>query len=322
MSRPRRVKRRLKRVDRGAARTFWIVTGIIVFLLADVVLVAIAVAGTRSEPSTVPVDAPTFLTPTVPRTSSPTPTSTATPLSTVPASFLMVLNATTGWRATAGNCGSVDSVSAPVIESTDDAGVTWLVHSPGTLDARQVLNLSANTEGDATVVAKTGQQCAIENLGTFSSGAYWDSYPTRLADQNFIDTTSPSTLHLQGTTVEAPCATALQLDVVAGQPWVLCPDALFTQASTGEWSSLNTPGAGAFTMTASGALLALRDVTGCAGINISALSLPLSAATLTSLSCATTQSPSGAIALDAAGDSLWLIADGVTSVSADGGSSW
>jgi hypothetical protein len=328
MSRLRRENRRRRNRGPSSVRAFWVVSALIVFLAADVALVVFAFNGTQlTAPNTskgVSELSPQSVSPTnvgkTLGTMTPSASATpATPSAASPASFLKVLSATSGWRASAGNCG----FTTPVIESTVDGGITWVAHDPGTLDARQVLGLSAVSDDDATVVAATGRDCTLEDLGTTSAGAYWDSYPTRLANENFVDTTTPGTLQIGGATVTAPCQAPLQVQIASGQPWVLCPGELFSQSAvTGKWGSLSTPGAGSFTITTSGALVARRGVTGCAGITVSSLDAPLATAELTNVSCATSQPASGSIAIDAAGNSVWLVANGRTTVSANGGTSW
>jgi hypothetical protein len=304
----------------SGSRAPWVIAAVIAFVIADIVLVAFALSSTRaSTPTTVPETLPTIsITPRA--TATPTPAPAPTPATVNPASFLVATSPTTAWRATAGLCG----VSEPVIESTADAGVTWTPHSLGNQAVHEIVALSATTGDAATIVAKTGADCLVTALSTFTAGQFWQAYPERLVDQSFISPANAGVLQLQGSAMNAPCPVVLSLEVVSGRPAVLCSDAIsLRSATTTEWVTTSSVGAKAFTVNGSRVLVAATGVTGCAGIAIQSFTLPLTAAASPTLvGCAASASPTGPAALDETGQAVWLTAGGVTTISTDGGSTW
>jgi len=313
--------RQPRRRGSSGSRAPWVIAAVVAFVIADIALVAFALSTTRASTTTVPETLPTISsTPTSSVGPTPTPTPSSTPATASPASFLVATSATTGWRATAGLCG----VTEPIIESTTDAGITWTAHSAGELAVREVLSLSATTGQAATIVAKTGASCAVETIATFTGGQFWQAYPERLAEQSFINTTSPGVIQLQGSAVNAPCPAVLDLEVASGRPTVLCNGAVFQRsATTTEWLTSSTTGAQAFSVNASRILLAARGVPDCSGVAIQSVALPLTATTApVNVGCAASASSGGPYALDAIGDSVWLSAAGQTSISSDGGRTW
>lgn len=184
--------------------------------------------------------------------------------------------------------------------------------------------LSATTGQAATIVAKTGASCTVETIATFTAGQFWQAYPERLGEQSFINTTSPGVIQLQGSAINAPCPTVLDLEVASGRLVVLCNDAVFQRSpTTTEWVTSIATGAQAFSVNASRMLLATRGVPDCSGVAIQSIALPLTPTSSPVLvGCATSASSTGPFALDAIGESVWLSAAGQSSISSDGGFTW
>lgn len=318
----------------GGSRRVWALVGVIVFLLADVALVGIALAATRPVDHGTPAPAPSFSSdPSVstPAATSPAATSPATaspanapPATAVPGAeaaprFLSAVSASEAWRATPGSCPGPDAV----IERTTDAGVTWQALSTGKNAVHRVAAL-AGASVVTSVVGASGNDCAVGFFSTFTNGQFWAPYPGNLGGASYIDPRDHAIVHTPVGPVSAPCDTALQVVTARDAATaVLCAGSVFERTDHGSWASAQTPGVLALTTSDTGYTLAVAGVPGCPGVAIEALRSPLDAdARPTMIGCATAVATPQAVTLSQSGRTLWLWSGDTVWISSDGGATW
>jgi hypothetical protein len=306
---------------RGSRRA-WVVVGVILLLLVDLVLVALAVGATQPRMNGTAGPIPTFANGAA---STPSPTATATdpnpppPPSSAPIEaprFLSAVSATVAWRATPGSCTGADAV----IEHTADGGATWSAADTSTIGLRTVLYLSGGATS-ATIVGGIGDSCAPGFLGTFTSGRFWASFPERMSEASYVGPAGHA-LHYAAAIQPAPCPTPRQITRRAEVTAVACSDSLNERAGAASWRTIAVPGLLAFTSSESGYTAAVSGTEGCSGVAIVAFASPLqSGANPERVGCATAATPVG-VTLSRTAASLWLWSDGRTFVSPDSGATW
>lgn len=306
------------------------IIGVAVFLVVDVVVIALALAQNRApadESTSRPI--PTFIdTPATPATPAPGggagsgSSSTATPGAvddTLPASrFLAADNGTSAWRATQGSC----PTGPGVIERTTDGGETWVNVPAASLDLRQIFRFTSLGASSAAVVGTTGDDCALEAFRTFSSGTTWSANAAELAAATYIDPAEPTVVQTPAGPVTPPCPNPRQVVPGTATLTVLCTDQLLSQQSGGAWSSAQVPGALAATSTSDGLTVVSTGVQGCAGLSIATLPADLSGARLSTIGCLAAETSPPDVAISESMGSLWLWSNAASYVSPDGGATW
>jgi len=307
-------------------RRYWIYTGVIAFILVDVVLVVWALSVrtevTAAEPSR-PV--PTFTTDKT--TMTPTPAPVVSTVAVPSIRLLSALDADTAWRATTGECPA--AAAAP--ELTTDAGATWKgTDATGDVQvtALQSLHVVSNTLVELTGLAAA--DCAPQFVKSFVAGDDYASYPKELASRWYVDPAERSIVHTPDGDVAAPCSSVVALAPrtdVANEAAVLCDDTrvFITEDSAGSWSDpVQAPGAVNLAVTSVGYLVASVGLPECAGVQLVAMSARSSTATPTG--CVPVDAPKeampGNVAISEASGTVWLWAGTVLRRSSDGGVTW
>jgi hypothetical protein len=312
---------------------FAVFAGLAAFIALDVVLVAIAAHGVAAQPQQTPGPIPTFTSPATPfpeATPTATPTASAAPAASTSgaAPFLSAVSATEAWRVTPVACsgdGAAKATSAKV-ERTTDGGSTWKTVDLGSNAVDDVVSLSAGSSRDV-IVGGRGADCAVAASISYTNGQFWTSSPGDVASTAYLSP-SDGSVHLSSGKVAAPCSTPEHVIEGATQTVLLCSDGLEIRQPSGSWTSLGLSGLVAIDPMAGEFTVARTGVSGCSGLDIQSLVLPVVASsTPKNLGCATPAIGAGSlsaanVSLASAGSNLWLWAGGATMVSSDGGVTW
>jgi hypothetical protein len=216
--------------------------------------------GTTSGASPVP----TFSLGATTQTASPTPSVEEQEADASAAERFLAASAGVMWRGVAGVCGD----TTPVLERSDDGGVTWIDVTPTYREIGQLaaVDVFADTEGE--IVAAMGADCETQALRTFTQGEFWESYPEVLAASRFIDMADPSVVWLAGQQVDAPCSAAHGLRAAGSTVALICEGAAYTWAGD-DWSQLTESGAVALATVAGGVAVA-HSAEDCDGVAVTA----------------------------------------------------
>jgi hypothetical protein len=298
------------------------VTGVVAFLVIDLILVSAAVTRTEggAERTGAAAPAPSATSAAAPAadpTPTPEPSATA-PVTTVaaPTVFLAAGNAEVAWRTTVGSC-----TGEPArIQTTIDEGRTWDTRTTGTFDARRVLALQVESPDVGSIVADVTAACSRTTLQSFTGGEFWRDAPAQTTTTAYVDPEEPATVRLIQGEQEAPCDDAVQA-VDSGQAAaVLCGSgALHVRSGSGDFRQVDAPGTLAIALGADGILTA-GTAESCAGTSIGRI-VPASG-DVSVLGCAEAVPTSGSVALSAAGRDVWLLTGDAVSISTDGGATW
>ncbi|MBF4617394.1 hypothetical protein ITJ44_04815 [Clavibacter sp. VKM Ac-2873] len=300
------------------------VTGVVAFLVIDLILVSAAVTRTGGGSTEAGTAAPApSATSTSTGTSAdaaatPTPSPSAAPTATVaaPTVFLAAGNAEVAWRTTGGSC-----TGEPArIQTTIDEGRTWDTRSTGSFDARRILALQVESPDVGSIVADVTAACTRTTLQSFTGGEFWRDAPALTATTAYVDPAKPATVQLVQGPRDAPCDDAVQV-VDSGQAAaVLCGSgALHVRSGSGDFRRVDAPGVLALALGADGILTA-GTAGSCAGTSVGRI-VPASGA-VSVLGCAAAVPTSGSVAISAAGRDVWLLTGDAVSISTDGGTTW
>ncbi|WP_323749356.1 hypothetical protein [Curtobacterium sp. VKM Ac-1393] len=313
---PRRGSRILGSVS--SRRTLvWVAVLVVVLVVADVLLVALALSRTApaSNGTTGPV--PTF-------SSTPRPSPSATPgvsATADPAGMVApgrrLLSAVDGreaWRASSGTCGGTDGV----LEHTVDGGTTW-THVGLGAGAGAILALRASTDG-VSVVVGSGDDCAPTVRTSADDGRSWTDGAPGAAGAGI----APDGLILSTGVVASPCADPAEAYEGQFTTAVVCADEVQWRSGTRAWVGVPFAGVRSLADDGNAYLVARVGATACSGVEIR--SMPAAGVTPTTttavVGCAADADPDGAVALARAGGAVWLWSGGAVLVSDDGGTSW
>ncbi|VXC53168.1 hypothetical protein [Plantibacter sp. T3] len=307
----------------GSKRRTLAIIGLVLFLIADVVLVGLALtANGRSteEPTQRPI--PTF---------GGTPSATASPEVTeepVAAEsterFMAAGNATVLWRATQGTC----EVPA-VVERSEDAGVTWaVIPTAQAFDLRVVYALTATSEDEVQLVGSAGAECAVGGFSSTDAGDTWDSSPELLSTVPYQTPVAPdgsTAVVMAGQPVAAPCPAVEALGADETRTVAACSAVLAEWDTTnGSWTAIPFAGIHAVDVQPEQILFAARGVTGCTGLGV--LLLPGTAMTAAStpdvVGCVVGADVTAPAALASAEGVSWLWVGDTLFNSTDDGVSW
>jgi hypothetical protein len=298
-----------------------VVAALVAFVLVDVALVGYAL--TRDSGSTTGARPSAMITPSGSASPSPTPTSTAPVDSATPAAttYLSVVDATTAYRISAGDC---PSETPAQLEKSVDAGVTWSA-SPVTTGMTDVTRLEATESAVAFVIGESGEECSLDFSATYTSGADFVSYPERLAVAWYLVPEADLPVHSPTGSYSAPCDTPLSLASAAGQAAaLLCSDGMVYQTIDGasSWNSVTgIDGARALAASDEGFLLASinENSADCDGVEVTSVGAD---GVVTPLSCREGPVSTGDLAVSEANGTVWLMQGDTVAISTDGGRTW
>lgn len=315
-SRPETLRERL-----GSRRRVLVVIGLALFLIADVVLVGLALtANGRSTDSPTQRPLPTFGT-----SATPTPEPTEEPAAAeATGRFLLAGSADVLWRATEGAC------DAPaVVERSSDGGATWSPLPTATaMDLRVVHALTATGPDDLQLVGATGADCVVGGFSSDDAGDTWSGapdLPTTVAYETAPSTDGSTAVVLGGQPVALPCPAVDVLTTTPDRTVVACAAVLAEwDAATGAWAAIPFAGIHAVDVDAEQILFAARGVPGCTGLGL----LRVAGSALTSgsvtenVGCVPDADVAAPAAMASLDDASWLWVGGAVLRSSDGGSSW
>lgn len=307
----------------GSKRRTLALIGLALFLVADVILVGLALtANGRSvdDPTQRPI--PTFGgTP----SASASPEATEAPAAAEPAGrFIAAGSATALWRSTQGTC------EAPaVVERSEDAGVTWAaVPADESFDLRVVYALAATSEDELQLVGSAGPNCAVGGYSSTDAGDTWTSSPELLSTVAYQTPVAPdgsTAVVMAGQPVAPPCPAVEALAADETRTVTACSAVLAEwDAASGSWTAIPFAGIHAVELQPEQILFAARGVTGCTGLGV----LRVTGATLTagsaaeSVGCVPDADLAAPAALASADDVSWLWVGDSLFTSPDGGASW
>ncbi|WP_138945056.1 hypothetical protein [Plantibacter sp. M259] len=307
----------------GSRRRTLALIGLALFLVADVILVGLALtANGRSADDATQRPIPTFGG--TPSTSA-APEATEEPAAAEPTDrFIAAGSATVLWRATQGTC------EAPaVVERSADAGVTWAaIPTVETFDLRIVYALTATSEDEVQLVGSAGPECTVGGYSSTDAGDTWASTPELLSTIAYQTPVAPdgsTTVVMTGQPVVAPCPVIEALAADATRTVTACSAVLAEwDATNGSWTAIPFAGIHAVELQSEQILFAARGVTGCAGLGV--LRVPGTTLTATSapesVGCVAAADLTAPAALTSAEGVSWLWVDDLLFSSPDGGVSW
>lgn len=305
----------------GSRRRVLVIIGLVLFLIADVVLVGLALtANGRSTDTPTQRPLPTFGTS---ATATPEPSEEPAAAEST-GRFLLAGSADVLWRATEGTC------DAPaVVERSTDAGATWSVLPTGTaMDLRIVHAMTATSPDDLQLVGAAGADCIVGGFSSADAGDTWSAapdLPTTVAYETTPSADGSTAVVLSGQPVAAPCPAVDVLTTTAERTVVACSAVLAEwDATIGSWTAIPFAGIHAVDVDAEQILFAARGVPGCTGLGV--LRVVGSVLTAGSTSDAVGCVPDADVAAPAAMSSVegtsWLWVGDAILRSTDGGSSW
>ncbi|OII43512.1 hypothetical protein [Plantibacter sp. MMLR14_011] len=307
----------------GSKRRTLAIIGLTLFLVADVILVGLALtANGRSSDDATQRPIPTFGgTP----SASASPEPTEEPAAAEPTDrFIAAGSATVIWRATQGTC------EAPaVVERSEDAGVTWaVIPTAQAFDLRVVSALTATSEDEVQLVGSAGADCAVGGYSSTDAGDTWTSTPELLSTVAYQTPVSPdgsTTIVMAGQSVAAPCPVIEALAADETRTVTACSAVLAEwDASNGSWTVIPFAGIHAVELQPEQILFAARGVTGCTGLGV----LRVPGTTLTpasapeSVGCVAEADLTAPAALTSAEGVSWLWVGDTLFSSTDDGASW
>ncbi|QAY74719.1 hypothetical protein ET445_16625 [Agromyces protaetiae] len=297
----------------------WIIAGIVVFVVFDLLLVWWAFTSTRgAQGAAGDVDGlgevPTVTWPT--ESSSPVPTPLTDFEVAAPTAVLAAVSESVAFRAPAGSCPAVPAS----LEVTTDGGATW---SPAVVPGASAIQSVESDDGElVTVVARRADSCAPLVYRCFVQGVAWQE-TGELPSFWYLDGGS---VVAPGGGTSAPCEAPVQLAARSdAQTAVLCADAVvYATGDAGATWAGSSPidGVAAIAATGSAYLVALEGHDGCAGVQVAALGDDLAPGAAGG--CLESDAPEGATVLAASADgaSTWVWSGEVVARSADGGATW
>ena len=326
------VSKQIKRPnpDKDHIRKRLFVAGLVVFLLVDAGLVALALRprDTASAPATQMPTAEASVVPQVTPEPEPTRSSPVTVATIAPTRILAARDGELAWRATTGPCG------APALpEFTTDAGETWL-ETTATGPTGVVSLQSIVIEGPqvASMIGQNPDDCAAMFVRTFVAGDNYAEYSADLDGAWFVNPTDRAVIHSTTGDIPAPCDQVIALaphsDLRAS---ALCDDgAVYVTADGAQtWSTVAaTPGAMTIATVGEGYGVATVGDPTCSGVRLGLFIEPGAnpiAPVVPGACVENALSPealAGQIAMADGAGTLWLWAGDSIVRSSDGGLTW
>jgi hypothetical protein len=187
-----------------------------------------------------------------------------------------------------------------------------------------VLSIESLTPDEATIIALEGSSCTATVMATYTGGAFWQSYPDRLAGELYFDPATPAIVNVRGTAIAGPCSAMDQVVETSTGLVALCTEGLFVYSNaTTTWALLSAvPALVVSVDSQTGTLFAgIRDVPGCPGIGLRSYGLQQAPDDGIDVSCLNVNMPS-AVGLSASGGATWFWDGHSLSKSLDGARSW
>ncbi len=251
------------RRSRGSVPTWVSIVIVAVLILAVGGLSWLAITRTQTPP---PTEAPR-VTPTMgveTPTATPTPTPTVTvAAATGPGQRFLATSEGVWWRATAGQCGSIE----PLLERSTDAGQTWSDVTPRYLGIGQILSLSPYAADQGQMVALMGADCTLQGMRTFTDGQFWEPNGDILASSTYIDPANALAVVTPAGTLDAPCGAPTGVRAGDGTTAVICGSDASQSTDAATWSPLGQAGVLALTVSGDGQVTTARaDAASCDGM--------------------------------------------------------
>lgn len=304
------------------------IMSIVAFVVVDILLVIWAITSVRTPPHDPPAKASVVSTTPSSETRTSTPKATATPTATAladavaPTRVLAAVDANTAWRANTGACPATKAT----LQLTTDGGKTWKTSdAAAATGASSPVRILATSDNEASVVSLSGDGCTPEFIRTYVAGDNWATYNDELAGTWFVDPGAASKVHAPSGNVAPPCKRVVGLAARdTDHAAVLCSDHTVyrtTNAGAGWGKGLTVRGAVAISAGGSGYVAAATGDAKCNGVTTS--SFDATTGNAKAGGCFASGAPkSGAVALAAGGDALWLWVGGKLGHSSDGGVTW
>lgn len=227
---------------------------------------------------------------------------------------LAVLSARSAVRADPGSCPG----GGAALEVTDDQGRSW-EGLPVPTD--QLLRVARTGERDLWFVGAARAECAPAFTSTEDGGSTWVGPSDTTGAWHLEVDPGARALHAPYATVDSPCGrrSTIELEPTSFEAaWVLCADGeVFSTVNAGTtWTSAGrAPGAVALGVLSDQPVVAVPSSGDCSGLAIGA---PGS----TALGCVAGATPTGVALAFAGAPAGFVVADGATWTSNDGGTTW
>lgn len=294
----------------------WAFIGVVLFLVVDLLLVAIALSANDPQEAA-PTSAATYDLQTRP-SPSPTPSEVAPvvadPVFVADPRVLAAASESVAWRSTTGDCATTPAI----IERTSDGGVTWSEIDTGRSDIRQVFAMTAVSETIVTLVGAAGDDCEVGQFRSFTAGSFWETYDAGGEATPYLDPSDSSIIHVFGNTVAAPCA-AKQL-VFGASFAVLCENQLQLLDDDDEWQAVEITGAVSLATNSDGVVVTVAGASDCTGISVQSLSIESPEPVVSG--CLREETTPDRLTVAQSGETVWLWNSDRVFVSTDGGVTW
>lgn len=318
-------KKRPSKRRPGLSKRTVIIAALIVFVAIDVVLAALALGWRRDEPQTVVTNSSTQLTAPSEESQGPAedeetlvdqePSVDPEPSPPAPQSvprLISVVSDTVAWRTEGGACDE-----RGVLELTIDGGETWGETYPAADGLGRPLWVSGADYTTVQAAISSGLDCDAQGARTFDSGTSWAQDDQVIDNSVLVDPSDSSVVVWGGDELSGPCGDMTQVAVSSGVASVICGDGSVWSAPAGDtaWTEHSVNGAVALSGS-EGRWIAAVESPDCIGLDL----VELTDSTAESLACAPV-SAQDEVALDLAGNTLWLWSGDEVLVSTDLGRS-
>lgn len=240
------------------------------FLVADVVLVGLALRSTQAgaEPAGAPAGAGGGVSAAAPHTGTPAPApteSTRAPAGPAQGPLtvgIVAVDADTAWRFTAGTCADGGST----LSITSDGGATW---EPRVVPFEATMRIRVRDDGTAFAIGSDAE-CSPRFRQAERDAASWGA-ETAVPEAWYRDPRNPAVVGTAAGTRVRPCGSSavLDLSIIDDAAQALCADGRVRASDTGaEWTAAGEV-PGALTIAATAArTLAVRTADGCDGLAV------------------------------------------------------
>lgn len=301
---------------RSVTHKAWVVVGLFVFVLVDILLVALALGWGRNAPQAAGWEASS-------QTTSQTEDELEETLDDPPKPpepkelqaaprLLSVVSETVAWRSEGGACEERGE-----IELTVDGGETWGSAYPATGGLGRPLWISGADYTAVQAAIASGEDCLAEGVRTYDSGATWTQEDQVIANSVFIDPLDASAIVWGGERIEGPCDAITQVAVTGGTAAAVCQDGALwnVRPESDSWDQTAIDNAVAVTGS-EGRWIAAVESHDCNGLGL----VEFGAGPVQQIACSSVESGEST-ALDLQGRTLWVWAGDQISVTANLGRS-
>ncbi|PZE65405.1 hypothetical protein [Curtobacterium sp. MCBD17_021] len=290
----------------------WVAVVVVVLVVIDIALVTLALGRTAPNAGDQAGPIPTFSA-RPDASTSPTPTPSADAAGE-PRRFLSAVDSQEAWRGSGATCGG----AAPTLEHTVDGGATWVPVALGS-DVSTLMAIRASST-DLAILAGIGEDCTTTVRTSADDGVTWTAGSPGAAGAGV----SSDGIVLATGVLEPPCSDPIEAYQGQQTSVVICDGQVEWRSGAGDWVDVPLGGVRSMADNGDEYLLATISSDACEGVEIAsmtAIGVTPETAT-TTVGCDADAATTGLISLDRAGNSVWLWAGDVVSVSADGGATW